>query len=387
MIFFFVIQGTSRLVSTDSEGINNSPPYLSPIQQQQQLPNFSYTSAAASLVAVLSDEPPPQIPNHIETAVAETDVRLPTPAKSKPKSRKAKAEPIKKTKTNAKLKNNNEKPNVQEIVKPKTTRSSRQQRATAVAAPSAVAEINSNIPEIGTANYELYQALTAEEKDFDVQKPVLDASLVSPEANQSDSTQPAAAVDTHLAVIHSETAQIADETAVSDSLAPKKRGTRAKAKPVNSAQVPINVVQEEPVPKKIRGRRNQVVEPIPVVEAAGRRRITAAAKKHYTEPEVPPVQPIIAEIPPEPEPIPNPAPAIEVANEVPQPKTRGRRGKKGVETSAEPIVPPPPPPTRSGRATRHNTNGSMMQVSRCQFARCKWVDLKNVNSSRKMRRK
>lgn len=326
------------------------------------------------MVAVLSDELSPQIPNHIDTAVADTDVQLPTPAKSKPKSRKAKVEPIKKTKTNAKLKNNIEKANVQEIVKPKTTRSSRQQRATAVAAPPAAKEINSDIPEIGTANYELYRALTAEEKDFDVQNPGLDASLVSPEANQSDSTQSAAAVDTQLAVLHSETAQISDETPVSDSIAPKKRGTRAKAKPENSDQVLINVVQEEPVPKKIRGRRNQVVEPIPVAEAAGRRRITAAAKKHYTEPELPPVQPIIAEIPSELQPIQNLVPAIEVVNEVPQPKTRGRRGKKAAETPAEPIVSPPPPPTRSGRATRHNTNGSMMQVSRCQFARCKLIN-------------
>lgn len=316
------------------------------------------------MVAVLSDEsppPPPQLPNHNEIAEAAVDVELPTPAKSKPKPRKAKAEPIKlKIKTNAKQKNNNETINDQEIVRAKTTRSSRQQRAAAVAAAAAIEETNSIIPEIGTANYELYRTLTAEEREIDVQNLVLDTSLVSPEVKQSNSTLPTAEADAYLAPPHSGTLPNTEETSVETT--PKKRGARAKAKPINNTQVPV-AVAEEPIPKKIRGRRNQVVEPIPVAEESGRRRITAAAKKHYKElDETPaPAAPPAVEVPAVEEPIETPLPVVEAVNEVLPQKARGRRGKKGIESSVETTA--PPPPTRSVRATRHNTNGNMMQVS------------------------
>lgn len=319
------------------------------------------------MVAVLSDEPPPQLPDCNKIAETAVDVELPTPAKSKPKSRKTKVEQIKlKIKTNAKLKNNNDKVNDQETVKPKTTRSSRQQRAKATVSPSPIEKANTNIPEIGTANYELYQALTAEEKDFDISNSGLDTHLLTPEVNQSHSTQPAAEVDVHLTAPPNETQPNTDVTPVdtTPTVLSKKRGARAKAKPVKNTQVPTTVVQEEqPIPKKIRGRRNQVVEPIPVVEESGRRRITAAAKKHYIESNESPTQPIVVQLPPEPQQIENPVPAIEVVNEVSLPKTRGRKGKKVIDPPVEAIV--PSTPTRSARATRHNTNGNMMQVSHC----------------------
>lgn len=311
------------------------------------------------MVAVLSDEPLPQIPNQHETAV--TAVDLPTPVKSKPNSRKTKAEPNKlKIKTNAKLKNNNDNVSDQEVVKQTKTRSSRQQRAAAAAATTAIEATNSNIPEIGTANYELYRTLTAEEKDFDGQN---DTTLVPPVADHSNLAQQSTEVDAHLVSLHSELQQNAENTSVNLSVVPKKRGARGKAKTVNNTQVPA-AVKEEPIPKKIRGRRNQVVEPIPVEEESGRRRITAAAKKHYIETEETLALPVIAEVSTEQQPIENPVPAIEVVPEVLQQKRRGRKGKKAIEAPAEVVV--PPPTTRSVRATRHNTNGNMMQVSRCQ---------------------
>lgn len=316
------------------------------------------------MVAVLSDEPLPQIPNQNEIAETAVDLELPIPVKPKPKSRKTKAVTNKlKIKANAKLKNNNDNVNDQEVVKQTNTRSSRQQKATAVAAASAIEETNTSIPEIGTANYELYRTLTAEEKDFDAQN---DTSLVSPVAEQTDLPQQSTEVDAHLVSPHSETPQNADNTPVNSSAEPKKRGARGKAKTVNNIpiEVPTTVltaVKEEPIPKRIRGRRNQVVEPIPVVEESGRRRITAAAKKHYIESEETPALPVIAEEPPEQQPIENLVPVIEVVPEVTQQKTRGRKKKKAIEAPVEVVV--PSTKTRSARATRHNTNGNMMQVS------------------------
>lgn len=324
--------------------------------------HVNYTSAAASLVAVLSDEPPPQIPNQHEIAETAVDVALPTPVKSKPNSRKTRAESNKvKIKTNAKLKNNNDTVSDQEVVRQTKTRSSRQQRAAAVAATTAIEATNSNIPEIGTASYELYRTLTADEKDFDGQN---ETSLVPPQADQTNLVQQSTEVDAHLVPSHSELQPNAEDASVNLSVVPKKRGARGKAKTVNNTQVPAAAVKEEPIPKKIRGRRNQVVEPIPVDEESGRRRITAAAKKHYIETEETPALPVIAEVPTELQPIENPVPAIEVVPEVLQQKRRGRKGKKAIETPVEVVV--PPPPTRSVRATRHNTNGNMMQVSRCR---------------------
>lgn len=348
-------------MSTDSEGINNSPPYLSPIQHhQQQLSNVTYTSAAASLVAVLSDEPPPssvsqslQIPNDNEIAETATiDVELPIAAKLKPKSRKQKANPDQvKIKSNSKSENNNENKQTAITVTP-VKRSSRQQRAAALAAASTTEVLTPNIPEIGTANYELYRTLTADEH----QNTAVDANIVPAEALTQPTVEPS--------TTHSDAPQKLDETPVNaTSVAPKKRGARTKTatKPPNNTQVPASG-DDEPITKKLRGRRNPVVEAISPVEEIGRRRITAAAKKHYKD-SVETIPEVIAPQIPE-QPIEVPTPAIEVVNESPPPKTRGRKAvKKAIEVPTEPVA--LAPSTRSVRATRHNTNGNMMQVSAC----------------------
>lgn len=354
--FLFITQGTSRLVSTDSEGINNSPPYQSPIQhqhqqyqQQQQSPTVNYSSAAASLVAVLSDEQTPQVPNYNDNA--ETAVEVETPTKSKPKSLKKRAEPIKlKIKTNAKLKHSPETVEEQVAVNQTSTRPSRKQRAPA--ASTSLAEANANIPEIGTASYELYKTLTAE----DTPNVPLNAFTEPSETSQNNSSEIPAQATANSAE------QITEQPTVNPIVAPKKRAARTKAKPEKYSEPAPTLALEEPVPKKIRSRRNQVVEtaPIPTPEADvfARRHITAAAKKQYTEPDVIPTESIPVQTLPEAQ-----SPELsEPAELVEQPKTRGRRGKKAVEVSVEVAI--PQPPTRSGRATRNNTNGNMMQVRR-----------------------
>lgn len=323
-------------------------------------------------MAVLTEEPIPQQTNDNGDAEPAVDVEVPKPAtKTKPKSRKAKAEPIKlKTKTKAKLKNNNEAVSDQEVVRPKATRSGRQQRATTA---SAIQDTSSNIPEIGTASYELYRTLTADDKDLDDANNTLSKSSSVSEVRQNEVQQAAAEGDLHSAPIPSDVLPDAHETAVAPNLivTPKKRGARTKSKSVAIAQAPIAIVEKvEPAPRKIRGRRNQVIEPIPVVEDSGRRRITAAAKKHYTEPPAsepaPEPESIAVVTAPTPQPIEDSAATLpEGVNDVPPQKTRGRKGKKAIETPAEAIA--VSPPNRSVRATRHNTNGNKMQVGPCRW--------------------
>lgn len=111
MLYF---QGTSRLISTDSEGISGSPPYLSPDQQNtinSQQTVAGYSSAAASLLAVLSDDPEPQDNWPISTDIASTshliDSDQNTNAGSKRDKLRNKAEPIKlKIKTTARAHRN-----------------------------------------------------------------------------------------------------------------------------------------------------------------------------------------------------------------------------------------------------------------------------------------
>ena len=121
--FFFSIRlkGTSRLISTDSEGIS-SPPYASPPQQPQEIPT-AYSAAAAELVAVLSDNPHDQfIAQTEESVVPEEPMPILTPTKSKPLSKSNQKE----TKS-TKAKNNNNRKTANKQRATRTTRRKQQQ--------------------------------------------------------------------------------------------------------------------------------------------------------------------------------------------------------------------------------------------------------------------
>lgn len=126
LLMVFSLQGTSRLVSTDSEGLNNSQ---SPLHQAQPpCVNYSQSAAAAALVAVLSDDLPVPDP-------------VPPPVEAEPiaKARKPRSKPIKlKLKTSAKEKS--------EIVEPVApTRARKRQKEAATAEKSQLSEENQSV--------------------------------------------------------------------------------------------------------------------------------------------------------------------------------------------------------------------------------------------------
>lgn len=343
------MQGTSRLISTDSEGISGSPPYLSPPQQlqQQQLQNPNYSSAAASLLAVLSDDPgagqqPQQITANSGYASNESQFEQNPVKAKKDKTTKPKAEPIKlKIKTTARLRTNadlTEQLNSEEPAAATGVASGgRSTRRTTT--PTATASSIDNVPAPGTANYELYRTL--------IDSP--SQSYTHPQYNHSHCTEPNHPNHPALAdyqtfnqspPFNSIASNIPDIDAQINSqspsdtergILPKKRRGRNKAAAkfeatavaavpppasvVSPAPAP-EIVTEEPVQKRQRGRRrhdeqpqqqqqqvindtpsltdfpnssnivtvtNQDQEIQPLANLQPKKRITAAAKKQYRD--------------------------------------------------------------------------------------------------------
>lgn len=379
------MQGTSRLVSTDSEGINSSPPYLSPIQQVQ-IPNPQYSTAASSLVAILSDDPPLDTLNQ-NTCIDNTDIALPITPKSTPKSKsKPKAEPIKLKikKTNAaKSKSSNDLSSNQETGK--STRSSRRQQQQLVDEPV------SSVLQPGTANYELYQTLTTppQDKEFDSQSLILDSSRSivettavekhSPvdhkqtpcgQATDLDTSQssslvaPPSDIGSRLASMQdsdTENNEQLEKTEIiaKSSVVPKRRGAK------NQSQANSSI--EEPTQKKPRNRkiRPESSVPLPTVQPDKivRKRITAAAKKQYKDSESDSQLNHIQEHTETPLSIPENNTEEQFTNQINKTK-KGR--KKATPSQKETIIVQEQPVQASSRvvrATRNNTNSNMMQVS------------------------
>lgn len=372
------IKGTSRLISTDSEGISGSPPYLSPVQQivSSSHPNsttVNYSAAAASLVAVLSDELSPQ-----PTALTELNPTNTNPSvianceqniniKTKKEKSKPKAEPIKlKIKTSARALRNTADQLEQPIGEIESHRGSRSTRR------NQTIDDNTNVGSIYentfTSNtqpsdqHSLNDAQFSEATVSDIRKLPSNQQLSNPTTVDSD------------------------VQGVSDSergVVPKKRRPRNKAKFEPES---IEPVVEEPVQKKQRGRRRnddnlaessealisesinlhsdylehrgiQITEP----DTAPKKRMTAAARKQYSLPiqSLPVAAPILEiEKPTE----------SEQANEEPvnnSPKGRNKRTKsKKINNLDIPSVsmPQEEKSVRATRATRQNANGSTMQV-------------------------
>lgn len=370
------------MISTDSEGVN-SPPYLSPDQQpintpQSQSTHINYSAAAASLVAVLSDDPLPSsapnidpILNQIQNEYNETA----SPVKVKKDKLKPKAEPIKlKIKTNARFKNTSEQlDKVNDIeTTTKSTRSTPQQQQQNVD--------DSNIPTPGTANYELYRTLTDHSptyQRFDSQNSahVNEPSSIAGQSLENDAQN-----------------NLITERSPNSSIVPKKRQVKAKTKLESNS---IETIVEEPIPKRQRSRRKHDEQPQqltdsvndvntqinsdepllqqhqrqhielidPQLEKTPKKRITAAAKKQYKDSdtylpiEVPNiVQPTVSET---------------VINEEAETAVTVKRGRKPkgkiatqitTKTNQTPPEELPQQQQRTTRTTRHTANGNMMQV-------------------------
>lgn len=423
------LQGTSRLISTDSEGT----PYLSPPQQLQ--PSQNYSSAAASLLAVLSDEPlvgqPQQqqqqqqntaFPN-IGYAPNESQFEQSAVKAKKDKATKPKAEPIKlKIKTNARLRTDadlteqlaGEESAAAEIYRTQGGRSTR--RTTPTAAASALD--TDNVPAPGTANYELYRTLIDSPSQVYSQHPQYNTepALADHPAladyhtfNQSPPFNPIAS---NIPDIDAQNSQSPSDT--ERGILPKKRRGRNKAATKFDAAIAAvveptppppqpEIVTEEPVQKRQRGRRrhdeqqlttdittpassefinsNTVTAPNNLVEAVQplenfqpKKRITAAAKKHYTQDEgllqVEQVIPTAIQ-PPLPS-LPSPVAEAPAPSEISEPPAANRRGRKAkakanqnltnTEQMSQPeaVVAVQQRPTRQ---TRHTANGNMARVS------------------------
>lgn len=423
MFFDDLLQGTSRLISTDSEGISGSPPYLSPPQQQQQQPqhtqNSNYSSAAASLLAVLSDEPvagQQQFADNSNVGYASNESQFeqnPIKAK-KDKTTKPKAEPIKlKIKTTARLRSNadlTEQLNSEESVG--VGRSTR--RTTTPIASSSIE--TDNVPAPGTANYELYRTLTDSPSQITSPQSYSHPSQYN-HTNYTEPNHPALA-DYHtfnqsppfnsITDIDVQNSQSPNDT--ERGILPKKRRGRTKAAAKFEAAVPAapitasvvqspppapEIVTEEPVQKRQRGRRRndeqqqQLTNETPssnefsnninvgtssqqddeiesLANLQPKKRITAAAKKHYRDEN--PIQIEQAPIPTAS--LPNP---IEATPTV-EPSAANRRGRKpkakanqepiNTEEMSQPDVVAAQRPTRQ---TRHTANGNMTRVRRRFF--------------------
>lgn len=422
-----LLQGTSRLISTDSEGISGSPPYLSPPQQQQ--PSQNYSSAAASLLAVLSDEPiagQQQQPNtafpNIGYASNESQFEQSTVKAKKDKATKPKAEPIKlKIKTTARLRTNadlTEQLNSEESAAAEIYRSQGGRSTRRTTTPTAAAAVDTdNVPAPGTANYELYRTLTLTDSPSQ-------AYSHHPQYNHSQYTEP-----NHPALADYQTfnqslpfnpiasnipdIDVQNSQSPSDTergILPKKRRGRNKAAAKFEAAVeptPLptptsqpEIVTEEPVQKRQRGRRrhdeqqqqltndittpssseftnsnivtatNQVEEVQPLANLQPKKRITAAAKKHYRDEsplQIEQVNPTLSTPPALPIPI-EEALAPSEASEPPATNRRGRKAKAKANqnlihteqmSQSETVVAVP----RPTRQTRHTANGNMTRVS------------------------
>lgn len=432
LCLFLLLQGTSRLISTDSEGISGSPPYLSPPQQQPHLypQNSNYSSAAASLLAVLSDEPVAvQQQNTTATGYAsnESQFEQVNTVKAKKDKTKPKAEPIKlKIKTSARLRTNadlTEQVGGEEVATEfHQTTGGRSTRRTAT--PTAAAA--DNVPVPGTANYELYRTLT-ESPTHTYSHPQYNHSHQPFESSANSATTAAHYIEpNHPALADYHTfnpiANISEIDAQNNSqspsdtergILPKKRRGRNKAAAkfettaVVSPAPPPEIVTEEPVQKRQRGRRrhddqqqltnevttpspndyvnsgniaiakNQIVEPQqqeevqPLANLQPKKRITAAAKKHYRDENPIQVEQQVIPISSLPHPVEETPPGLPVPSEVVEAVVPNRRGRKAktkanqnlsnAEQMSQPeVVAAVQRPTRQ---TRHTANGNMTKVS------------------------
>lgn len=411
--FFLVLKGTSRLISTDSEGISGSPPYLSPPQQQQQLQqplaNSNY-SAAASLLAVLSDEPlagqqqQQQNTAYPSTGYApnESQFEQSTSKAKKDKATKPKAEPIKlKIKTTARLRTN------ADLAEQLNSESGRSTRRTPTATPAAID--TDNVPAPGTANYELYRTLTDSPSQSYAPHPQYDQSHYQPETSHPaladyHTFNQSPPFNTNIPELDAQNSQSPSDT--ERGILPKKRRGRNKAAAKFEAATAIvptppppqpEIVTEEPVQKRQRGRRrhdeqqqqltppssseftntnilaptNQVEEVQPLANLQPKKRITAAAKKHYRDDSPIQFEQAIPAASPPPPSIPSPVEEASIAqsetSEAPAANRRGRKAKAKANQSlanAEQMSQPEAVVAvqRPTRQTRHTANGNMARV-------------------------
>lgn len=167
-----MFQGTSRLISTDSEEVIRSPSSQSPPPPPPQLgpvivPTGLLTSTA-ELLAVLSDDPPPPQ----AATISEPPVQpVAAVTEHKPEGIKIK---IKKHLAQAFITSNGDdvKPTAQPVIR-RNTRATRRTQVEDLGKIETVMKDNS--PQPGNENYELYRTLASpvEDKDFDSQSSVL----------------------------------------------------------------------------------------------------------------------------------------------------------------------------------------------------------------------
>lgn len=394
-MFRFNLQGTSRLISTDSEGINNSPPYLSPPQQFHlgtlATPSVSNAAAAAALVAVLSDDRIDE-PIHQNLDQPQDSVPSPTNQKTKKTAEKAKPkpEPIKikiKTKlTNAFIASlAEEKSNEVVGKKPRASRAAKKQL-------ESVESGDPKSPQPGSAGYELYQTLTkSPTEDIDSQ-----SSLIG--SVGSTLATPAAPVESCVIQCRSSDATTDQDTSQDSSLVAPLSETdvrlAAAMKDVDLSQAVISNThaEEEPVIQELATRRrgrpkatatvpkkrgnHKVALDAPTEVTVSPKRTNTRGKRgtntveedtenlhsppvaQASEPEIIPKKRrgVVEELVPE---------SPEKVSKVGRPRRAAAAQATTEETvkeAEEPIVPVEEKLTKIARPSRNKTNGAMLQV-------------------------
>lgn len=164
--FYSLLQGTSRLISTDSEEVIRSPSSQSPPQFGSVIVPTGPLTSTAELLAVLSDDPPT-----LETTITEPVPPIAAVTEHKPEGIKIK---IKKHLAQAFITTNGDdvKPTPQPVIR-RNTRATRRTQAENLEKTETVMKDNS--PQPGNENYELYRTLASpvEDRDFDSQSSVL----------------------------------------------------------------------------------------------------------------------------------------------------------------------------------------------------------------------
>lgn len=314
-------------------------------------------------------------------------------AKSKKEKSKSKAEPIKlKIKTNARLKESIDSfdQHTDEIDSNRSGRNTRNRAEAQIHQPS-----DNNIPTPGTANYELYRTLTSSPIDHQqhhsenlqstnaLEHP--NNNFTSSEyhnlnSNQNDSIHQTTDFDAQQPHVNNVNVEVSTECGI----LPKKRRGRNKTK-IESNNTETVAVEEPIVQKKQRNRKKnddipseaidtqqlnvdtQLQSPQIIEEKIPKKRITAAAKKQYKDTEhFPAIEPNPIEL----QPTQSVSDATDEVNSevVTSSRGRGRKAKAKatpittVKTNQLPQNETNSSTQRSTRATRHNTNGNMMQV-------------------------
>lgn len=252
--------------------------------------------------------------------------------------------------------------------------------------------IDDNTPIPGTANYELYRTLTSSPISHQQQQQYHSQNLQSTNAlehpnNNSTLSQYQNSKSDQNDLIHQTTDidNVSLEASAERGIVPKKRRGRNKAK-IESNNSEAIAVEEPIVQKKQRNRRKngdipsettidtqqlnvdtQLQSPQLIEEKLPKKRITAAAKKQYKDTEhFNAVEPNPIEL----QPMQSAADATDEVNSeiVTSSRGRGRKAKAKVapistiKSNQLPQDETNYSTQRSTRATRHNTNGNMMQV-------------------------